>query len=207
MRILKDRKLKTCQEALPCQSLCEGKRRPFPKDLEWLDSIIFTVTCKKRFFGEKWCSIPGPPVLPSCPSWQWTCPWTHLVWYTDRGRQNRQQMVSNKCGTCSSDIHIWSLWCSLQWHSQKFLGPCKPLEEISITFFRLCLHLRPKVSQQRQAASFPRGNWGRNQPQGNCWSNVRSFSGVALTPPPPEITGEQNKQPWRRRFADSSQGC
>ena len=28
---------------------------------------------------------------------------------------------------------------------------------------------------------------------------------MALTPPPPEITGEQNKQPWRRRFADSSQ--
>ena len=28
---------------------------------------------------------------------------------------------------------------------------------------------------------------------------------MALTPPPPEITGEQNKQPWRTRFAESSQ--
>ena len=28
---------------------------------------------------------------------------------------------------------------------------------------------------------------------------------MALKPPPPEITGEQNKQPWRPRFAESSQ--
>ena len=28
---------------------------------------------------------------------------------------------------------------------------------------------------------------------------------MALTPPPPEITGQQNKQPWRPRFAESSQ--